>query len=451
MIDNSKLKYTIVLIIIKTLYVYLNILMLPQYWVGEFGFDREINIDNIIFEIVSFILGLAIYIKYLKPGHPISFAITVFFCLYVIPSNSCMVLSNYSALYYICINTFNLLLLWFLGKHVSGNNYGVQSYTHGDSSLDSNKKLQGIFRFLTIFTCLGIIVYVYFMRGSLSIDGIFTEDIYETRAKVAEMYLENTGGAIAYLMTFWKAFYSTMLIFGLYNSLKNRRYFDILLCLYAFLLLFSFEMQKSIIFRPFIALFVFYLYKTRRVTKADLVFMYIYCGIYLVSFAEYLIAKDSFIYTLVIRRMAYMPQFLSHAYYDFFSTHDKIWLTRDFFQLEKIVRLFYPGSYAHGAVVVISENCFPGIPSPNTGLFAEAFAQMGYLGIIVFPLLLSYLINIYYKYSLVFGKDASTVLLSAFVLSMINIQVLAPRGILMVLIFILIAYWAKTVSHVKNI
>lgn len=425
--------------------------MLPQYWVGEYVFDREIRMDNVVFEIVVFILCVAIFLKYLKPGHPISFALTVFFCLYVIPSNSCMTLSNYSALYFICINVFNILLLWRLGKIVGEDNGGVLSNTQDDSNIDSNKKLQSVFRFLTIFTCLGVIVYVYYMRGSLSLSGIFSEDIYETRAKVADMYIENTDGAIAYIMTFWKAFYSTMLIIGLYSSLKNKHYFDVVLCLYAFLLLFSFEMQKGIIFRPFIALFVFYLYKIKRINKSVLVFLYIYCGICLFSLVEYLITKESFIYTVVIRRVAYMPQYLSHAYYDFFTQNDKLWLTRDFFQLEKIVRLFYPGSYEHGAVVVISENCFPGIPSPNTGLFAEAFAQMGYIGIIFFPFLLSFIVSIYYKYSLIFGRGASIVLLSAFVLSMINIQVLAPRGVLMVLLFILVAYWVKTVLHVKGV
>lgn len=59
----------------------------------------------------------------------------------------------------------------------------------------------------------------------------------------------------------------------------------------------------------------------------------------------------------------------------------------------KLVRMVYPGSYEHGAVTVISENCFPGIPSPNTGLFAEAFLQMGYWGIIVFPAIYAYILK----------------------------------------------------------
>ena len=38
-----------------------------------------------------------------------------------------------------------------------------------------------------------------------------------------------------------------MLIIGLFISLKNKRIFDIVLCLFAYLVLFSFEMMKSII------------------------------------------------------------------------------------------------------------------------------------------------------------------------------------------------------------
>lgn len=145
-----------------------------------------------------------------------------------------------------------------------------------------------------------------------------------------------------------------------------------------------------------------------------------------------------------------MPQYLSHAYYEFFNTHDKVWLTRDFFQLEKLVRMVYPGSYEHGAVTVISENCFPGIPSPNTGLFAEAFLQMGYWGIIVFPAIYAYIFKVYYKASLLFGEGAPQVLLVGFFLSLINIQLLAPRGILVVLVFLLICYWVRRQVNISK-
>lgn len=448
MSSHSKLVYAILIIIVKVLYVYLNVLMLPQEWT-IYDFDRNIHLDNLIYEIVPFVLCLVAYLVYLKPGHPISFAITIFFCLYVIPSNSCMVLSDYSAIYYFSINTFNIILLLSLGKILCDSKLRLQINDQYDIALSSNKRLQRVIRIMTVFTCLGNITYVYFLRGSISLTGIFSEDIYDTRAVVASLYLENTDGAIAYLMTIWYAFSTSMLILGFYLSLKNRHYFDIVLCFYTFLVLYSFDMQKGGLFKPIIALFVFFLYKSNKIEKADLIFLAGYCVFLVVSLIEYILSNESIVYTVVVRRMAYMPQYLSHAYYDFFNSHDKLWLTRDFFQLEKVVRLFYPGSYEHGAVLIIADNCFPGIPSPNSGLFSEAFAQLGYMGVFLFPLILTLIIRVYYKYSTIFGMGASHLLLSCFVISIINIQVLAPRGILIVLIFILMSLLVRKIAHVK--
>lgn len=59
-----------------------------------------------------------------------------------------------------------------------------------------------------------------FLRGSISLSGVFSEDIYDSRAALAEFYVQNTDGAIAYLMTIWGAIYASMLLIGLYLSLK---------------------------------------------------------------------------------------------------------------------------------------------------------------------------------------------------------------------------------------
>lgn len=441
-----KYKYVAFIIFLKVLYIVLNILLLPEEWVG-FDFDRNIQIDNIFLEFVVLIVLLSVYLKYLKPGHPISFALTILFCMYVIPSNSCLVLSGYSITYFMLINLYNYLLLLFSGKTIS--RISTSEDIFDVKRFETNKKLQKALRLLTIFTCLGIIVYVYSLTGSISISGIFTDDLYDKRASLAEFYLENTDGIIAYIMLFWKSFYNSMLIIGFYLSLKNKRYFDIVLCIFTYLILFSFESQKSTLFRPIIAVFVYYLFSHKKLNKTELLFLYGYSLLCCIALVEYYFNKDSVIYTVVLRRMTYMPQYLSHAYFEFFNIHDKVWLTRDFFQLEKIVRLFIHTPYDHGPVWIISENCFPGIPSPNTGLFAEAFSQLGYIGIIVLPLILSYVIRIYYKYSLIFGSGAAAVLLSSFVLSLINIQILAPRGILVIIIFVMISIWIKSVSRNK--
>ena len=241
MLLQKKFKYIALIIMIKALYVILNVLLLPEEWVN-FDFDRDIQLHYLCVELLVLVPLISVYIKYLNPGHSISFALTILFCMYIIPSNSCLVLSNYNIVYYLSVNAYNYFILLFSGKIISKLKTSEDLFD--SNRLDSNRKLQSVLRFLTIFTCFGIIAYVYFFNGSISFDGIFSNDLYEQRAVVAEFYLENTDGVIAYIMLFWKSFYSSMLIIGFYLSLKNKRYFDIALCLFTYLVLFSFETQK---------------------------------------------------------------------------------------------------------------------------------------------------------------------------------------------------------------
>lgn len=417
--------------------------MLPEMWLS-FDFDRNIVLSNIIYEILPFTICVAIYVYYYNSTHSLTFISSLLFCLYIIPNNSTLVLSDYELSFYLSINAYNILLLLLLGIE---SNKTRQSQYSSISFLPQNLKLQKTIRFLIYFTCIGVIAYVYFLKGSISLSGLFSVDIYENRANVADMYMQYTDGLIAYIMTFWSAFYSSVLIIGLYVSLKNKRFMDVLLCVFTYFVLFSFETQKSILFKPIIAIFICFLVVRRKMRDANMFFFLGFIAILAITLIEHAYTNESAIYSVVIRRICYMPQYLSHAYFDFFSTHDKYWLTRDFFQLEKVVRLFYPGSYAHGPVTVIAENCFPGVPSPNTGLFAEAFAQLGYLGILIFPPITAKLISLLSKSAQWYGEGAAHVLVASILISITNIQILATRGILLFIVFILITWCIKRVSN----
>lgn len=122
--------------------------------------------------------------------------------------------------YYLCINTFDILLLFFLGKIASDKDVISVENRFESISSDSNVRLQKTLRYLSIVTCLGVVAYVYFLRGTISLSGVFADDIYDRRAVLAEFYVQNTDGAIAYLMTIWGAIYASMLLIGLYLSLK---------------------------------------------------------------------------------------------------------------------------------------------------------------------------------------------------------------------------------------
>ena len=151
--------------------------------------------------------------------------------------------------------------------------------------------------------------------------------------------------------------------------------------------------------------------------------------------------ENSFLFKLVVSRMSYMPSYLNHVYYDFFDVHSKIWFTSDFFPLDKFVSMVLPAPYPQGMVNTISVQVFnETIPSPNTGLFAEAFAQMGYLGIFVFPFIVSFVAIFYTNYSSCYGYAGALILLSSFGMGLTNTALFSTMGMVRILIFVLITW-----------
>lgn len=422
------------LVVIKFSYIYLNVLMLPDLW-QTFDFDRKIDLTNILFEMVFYLICLGVYSKFYRRGNAICFLMTVLFCIYFIPINSTMSLSSYSIEYFVSVNIYCILLFYLLGK-LAQKSEKEERILGG--FFDNSKGLLTAFRVVTIVTCFLTFGYVYIISGEINFTKVFQEETYDVRAQLADFYMDNTDGMLAYMMLIWSAFYSMVLIIGLYLAIVYKHYLDSLLILITYFALYTLSMEKSLLMKPIIAIFISFMVRKKKLNQVSELFIGGFVLLMIISIIEYIVAKESVIYTLIIRRIAYMPSYLTHVYYDFFNAHDKVWFTRDVFQLDKIVNLIYSGRYSTGIVQTIAEEVYGGgIPSPNTGLFAEAFAQAGYLGVLIFPPIVVLAFKYLYKCSRNFGIGASMVILAQFALSMISIQLLWSRAVVQILIFVL--------------
>lgn len=432
MTNNKTALIAGLLILVKILYIVSNVLLLLELW-QRFDFDRNINLSGLYIESVFFMIGLWLFLKYYIKGNPISFLVTFIFCLYFIPNNSCISLSDYKILYFIEVNTFCIILIWLLGRlatKLKNKDYIRQEL------FETSKSFRTVFRVITLITCVLTLGYVYIINGEIDFSKVFQEDTYDIRAELAEFYMNNTDGILAYMMLLWTAFNSTVLIIGFYISLRYKKILDVIAILIAYFALYTLSMEKGIIMMPLIAIFVSF-FKNRLKNVCEL-FVIAYLSMLIITCLEYAFSEESVVYTLVVRRVAYMPAYLTHTYYDFFSTHAHYWFTRDVFQLEKLVRIIVPPAYSEGIVKVISDYCYDGgIPSPNTGLFAEAYAHCGTWGIIIFPPIVALVFKYVYKYSMVFGAGASIVILSKIALDLINVQMLSSRSVIQILFLLL--------------
>lgn len=439
------------LLLIKTLYVALIILFLPEEW-KLFDYDRHINEINIAFEIPFLLLESAVFLSFYRRSNPITFLSTVIFCVYIIPVNSTLSLSDYNWDYYLLSNLFCLVLLLSLG--LVSKRFPTTVNEETTSRLWHNRSFLWIMRILTIIVCIGTFIYAYVVQGGIDLSSILVNDMYEQRAEFAEYYISHTNGFLAYFILIWRGITSTVLLICLYAALKQRKLIDIALVLITYLVLFSLSMEKSTFLQPIIAFFIYIIEKKHLLSRVSELFFKGYSVLLAIILVERSILSEesSILFKPLVSRLSYMPSYLNHVYFDFFKDKPKMWLTGDFFPLDRFVRIFLPAHYPQGMVETISEDVFDSlIPSPNTGLFAEAFVQMGFWGIFFFPIAIALIARIYSVFANNYGAAGSMIMMPIFGLSLVNTPVFSTMGMVRILIFMLITWFMVKPINSKNI
>ena len=150
-----------------------------------------------------------------------------------------------------------------------------------------------------------------------------------------------------------------------------------------------------------------------------------------------MIRGKSTIFTILVRREMYLPAWLNTIYYDYFSVHDKILWSQNTFILQNLIQ----GEYTQSPLEIISQVYFGGqIPSPNTGMFAEAYMNFGVFGNLIYPGLLTGLItfssSVYEKY----GSAINILMAVLLLLQLINIPMVRTDFVLSYTLFTVIMW-----------
>ena len=438
---KEKRSILLCLLLIKVIYFILIMLFLPDEW-KLFDYDRDIQAFNLVVEIPVLLLEVAIFLAYYCRGNPITFLSSVLFCIYIIPVNSTLSLSNYHWSYYILSNLYCVVLLFSLG--IVSKSFKNNTNEETSSRLWHSKRFLWIMRILTIIVCIGTFIYAYIIQGGINLSSVLDSDMYEQRAEFAEFYMSHTNGILAYFILIWRGITGTLLLICLYAAMKQRKWVDIVLVLVTYLVLFSLSMEKNTFLQPIIAFFIFFIEKKGLLSRASDLFIKGYFFLLVIILVETSISTEesAILFKPIVSRLSYMPSYLNHVYYDYFLNKPKIWLTSDFFPFDRLVRCFLPASCPEGMVERISVQCFDGlIPSPNTGLFAESYVQMGEWGILFFPLAIAVIARVYSVFANNYGAAGSMILMPVFGLSLVSVPVFSTMGMVKILIFILITWF----------
>lgn len=92
--------------------------------------------------------------------------------------------------------------------------------------------------------------------------------------------------------------------------------------------------------------------------------------------------STSFFINYIVRRLFLLPAYLQYAYYDFFSKN-----TKDFLRQSILRRVGFNSPYTEAIPRMIGKGYYGGSYA-NNGLFSDAYANFGIVGVILYPILL---------------------------------------------------------------
>ena len=296
------------------------------------------------------------------------------FRLRVVPFTSILAnnFSNYSF-------AISILLFWLLF-------YLFLTIIKSPSLKNSKKGL----KFLPFITCFFVFIVIfvsgYYTHFRLNFD-LF--NVYDLRLEARDFKMP------VFLSYIWPAAANILPLILVYY-LSKKKYTLVLFLSFVIFLNFSINGLKSVLFKLFIAVLLYLLWKDNFI-KYIIAFL-----ILLFSFAlfEFYVLDSNIISSLIIRRVLFMPSMLDTLFYDYFSINGPIYYNENV-DVNFAISDIYFGKEEMRA---------------NNGLFSDAIINLGYVGVILYPLLFT----LFFKYcsAAFFGVNKFVLVFVAFIIAM---------------------------------
>lgn len=355
-------------------YIYIYIVS-PVYSYQGFTLNQNFNSILVSWIILFFISFFVVrYWNSKKEDYFIVCVTLIFFYLRVVPLTSFLA-NNFSGSSF----AISALIFWFLFYLFLGI---VKIPT-----LKMPKTSLSIMPFLTfIFVVVVVFISGYYTHFRLNFD-LF--NVYDLRLEARDFKMP------IFLSYLWPAAANILPLILVYY-LSKKKYGLVSFLAFVIFLNFSINGLKSVLFKLIIAILLYLFWKDNFIKYI------VVCLILLFSFSlfEFYVLESSVISTLIVRRVFFMPSMLDTLFYDYFTIKGPIYYS-EAVDVNFAISEFYFGKEEMRA---------------NNGLFSDAIINLGYCGIVLYPILYS----VFFKYcSAAFtGLSKFVVVFVAFIIAM---------------------------------
>lgn len=437
--DKNFAKQFVLLLLIRIGYSVISYKTLDGLWYsGTGGYDIQFSALKEVLGLLLYLINVVLLLKCQPSEYYNRVLINTIFMCYIIPVNASYGLNN-TSLGYILLSDVYAVILILCSKVILFKK-------------DTNDKLNSIciesLNKVFFVLCLLFIIYkVYFFGFNISFS-LAKDEIYANRADSLEIISSYGGSIVGYLTQVLKGIigYVAPVYFAI--SMLSKNFTGIIVSLVCIICIFSVTYSKSTFFLALI-LVVLYIYKKKYdLSKFHEHIRWIALITMFIPVFEKLAFSSNYFFMYIIRRTMYIPAWLNIMYYEYFSENTKLLFSNSAFGLQNIM----PKVYQSSVLEIISEDFFKGyVASPNTGMFAEAYMQLGLMSFAIYPII--YVMFFNFSRIALYGFD--NFILCAVVIEtvihLINIPILRTDFITSNVIFIILLYYSKVIRIKNNV
>lgn len=211
----------------------------------------------------------------------------------------------------------------------------------------------------------------YFLSGAAFNLNFSLAKVYDYRVENAKL---SDVGFLAYLNS-WT--YQVFTIFLLSYFLHKRKLVPAVFIVFIQVFFFSVSAHKSILFYPFMIIGIWFYFK--RFNGLSIVPI-LFSGVVGGALLCYLVWDEVFFGSLFIRRVFYVPSWLTYGYFDFFYDNPHLYWSNS------ILSSYFSYPYSERITILIGQH-LGSEGSGNNGFISSGYAHAGILGIIIYSVI----------------------------------------------------------------
>lgn len=381
---NSQVIFLIFIYRLLLDFVYTNIIS-PNY--GYSNFINNATAESTFISIIQLIIFVPFFIKYFSEDGFVYYTIILLGLMYFIPGTSLMRFIPMKLNMVFVWNIFWIILMFFGSK-----NYKIQF----SKILLNNSKMYGYI--IILIFCLAVL-YVSYKYTDFRFLITFTDE-YTLRT-------EQRGYTLGLFLQYIYSMSSTVISLAICIFSSRKRYLLVIILFSIQIFNFSIGGHKTYLLLSVVAIVVGCVYHKFYSKVKDLIIIYGFIGILLMECIENLIFQTFNLTANISRRVFFVPQLLNYYYYDFFSNNEY-----DYFRQGPLRFFGISSEYDKDIALIIGETYMDEPSNACNGLFSEAYANMGILGVIILPIFL--LLILFIIENIVNGIERNVVIFVAF-------------------------------------